>query len=84
GGTDAIVDVVGAALALEALGPVRIRVAPLTTGFGTVRCAHGEYPVPGPATLELMRGLPIRAGSLEVERLTPTGAAILAEVADEW
>jgi uncharacterized protein (TIGR00299 family) protein len=84
GGTDAIVDVVGACLALERLAPDRVVVSTLTTGSGRVDCAHGRYPVPGPATLELVRGVPVRAGDLEVERLTPTGAAILTAIADAW
>lgn len=84
GGTDAIIDVVGACVGLEHLAPERIVVSPMTTGFGTVRCDHGRYPVPGPATLALVRGFPVRAGSIEVERLTPTGAAILTTVADAW
>jgi uncharacterized protein (TIGR00299 family) protein len=84
GGTDAIIDVVGACVGLEYLAPRRIVVSPMTTGYGTVRCAHGVYPVPGPATLELVRGFPVRAGEIEIERLTPTGAAILTQIADEW
>jgi len=84
GGIDAIVDVVGAAIGLEYLSPARIVVSALTTGFGRVSCAHGVYPVPGPATLELLRGVPARAGSIEAERLTPTGAAVLTAVADAW
>ncbi|HKQ61895.1 MAG TPA: nickel pincer cofactor biosynthesis protein LarC, partial [Candidatus Polarisedimenticolaceae bacterium] len=84
GGTDAILDVVGACFGIERLAPARIVVSPLTTGFGSVRCAHGVYPVPGPATLLLTRGVPLRAGTIEVERLTPTGAALLTTLADEW
>jgi uncharacterized protein (TIGR00299 family) protein len=84
GGTDAIIDVVGACVGLSHLAPGRIVVSPMTTGFGTVRCAHGDYPVPGPATLELVHGCPVRAGNIEAERLTPTGAAILTQIADEW
>ena len=84
GGTDAIIDVVGACVGLEHLGVSRIVVSPMTTGFGTVRCDHGVYPVPGPATLNLVRGCPVRAGDVEVERLTPTGAAVLTSIADEW
>jgi uncharacterized protein (TIGR00299 family) protein len=84
GGVDAIVDVVGACIGLELLGVERIRVSPMTTGFGEVVCSHGTYPVPAPATLLLVRGLPVRAGEIEAERLTPTGAAILTTVADEW
>jgi uncharacterized protein (TIGR00299 family) protein len=84
GGTDAIIDVVGACVGLHQLAPARIVVSPMTTGFGTVRCAHGAYPVPGPATLELVRGCPVQSGDIEVERLTPTGAAILTQIADDW
>lgn len=84
GGTDAIVDIVGACFGLHALGVERLVVSRLTTGFGSVRCAHGVYPVPGPATLNLVRGFPIEAGSIEAERLTPTGAAILTTLADGW
>ncbi len=84
GGTDAIVDVVGTCFGLHALGVERLVVSRLTTGFGSVRCAHGVYPVPGPATLNLVRGFPVEAGSIEAERLTPTGAAILTTLADDW
>ncbi len=84
GGTDAIVDIVGACFGLHVLGVERLVVSRLTTGFGSVRCAHGVYPVPGPATLNLVRGFPIEAGSIEAERLTPTGAAILTTLADGW
>jgi uncharacterized protein (TIGR00299 family) protein len=84
GGIDAIVDVVGACVGLEHLEVDRVVVSPMTTGFGTVRCAHGVYPVPGPATLLLVRGCPVQSGDLEAERLTPTGAAILTTVADAW
>lgn len=84
GGTDAIVDVVGTCLGLERLDVERIVVSPMTTGFGEVRCDHGVYPVPGPATARLVRGAPVRGGEIEAERLTPTGAALLTTIADEW
>jgi uncharacterized protein (TIGR00299 family) protein len=84
GGADAIVDVVGTSIALDRLGVGRVVVSPLTTGFGSVRCAHGTYPVPAPATALLVRGVPTRGGEIEVERLTPTGAAILTTIADAW
>jgi uncharacterized protein (DUF111 family) len=79
GATDAVVDVVGACLALEALALDRLVVSPLTTGHGTVQCAHGLLPVPAPATALLLRGVPIQAGEPAGERLTPTGAAILGD-----
>ena len=84
GAIDAIVDVVGACAGLEHLEVDEIVVSPMTTGFGEVRCAHGVYPVPAPATALLVRGAPVRGGSIEAERLTPTGAAILTTVADRW
>jgi uncharacterized protein (TIGR00299 family) protein len=84
GGTDAIIDVVGACYGLHHLGVERIVVSPMTTGHGTVVCQHGTYPVPAPATLLLVRDCPVVAGNIEAERLTPTGAAILTFVADSW
>jgi pyridinium-3,5-bisthiocarboxylic acid mononucleotide nickel chelatase len=84
GGIDAIVDVVGCAVALEELGVERVVVSPMTTGYGSLRCAHGVYPIPGPATTLLVRGAPIRGGTIEAERLTPTGAALLTTWADAW
>ncbi|MEE8412578.1 MAG: LarC family nickel insertion protein, partial [Acidobacteriota bacterium] len=79
-----IIDIVGTCFGLHALGVERLVVSRLTTGFGSVRCAHGVYPVPGPATLNLVGGVPIEAGPIEAERLTPTGAAILTTLADGW
>jgi len=84
GGADAILDVVGACWGLWRLGVERLVVSPVTTGFGNVVCEHGTYPVPGPATLLLLRGFPVRGGEIEAERLTPTGAAILTTLADDW
>ncbi len=84
GALDAIIDVVGACAGLNHLAPDRIMVSPLVTGSGTVRCRHGEYPVPAPATLRLIEGVPSTSGDLPGERLTPTGAAILTAVADDW
>jgi uncharacterized protein (TIGR00299 family) protein len=84
GAVDAIVDVVGACVALAHLAPRRIVVSRLTTGFGSVTCEHGVYPVPAPATALLLRGVPCTAGAIEGERLTPTGAAILTTIADSF
>ncbi len=84
GAADALVDVVGACFGLEQLGVERLVVSTMTTGFGTVECAHGTYPVPAPATLLLVRGFPVSGGAIEAERLTPTGAAILTTLADAW
>ncbi|ANM29205.1 hypothetical protein ABI59_05770 [Acidobacteria bacterium Mor1] len=84
GGIDAIVDVVGTCFALDRLAPDRIVVSPMRTGFGQVRCAHGVYPIPAPATALLCRGVPVFAGDIPGEHLTPTGAALLTTLADEW
>lgn len=80
GAVDTLVDVGGAALALERLGVERAFVSPPILGSGTVTCAHGEMPIPAPATAELLRGLPHRSGGGGGERCTPTGAALLAEM----
>ncbi|MEO6709822.1 MAG: LarC family nickel insertion protein, partial [Planctomycetota bacterium] len=74
----------GAALALDRLGIRRVVATPPLTGTGTVRCAHGEMPVPAPGTAEIMRGLPMQVGGGGGERLTPTGAALLAESVAEF
>jgi uncharacterized protein (TIGR00299 family) protein len=77
GAVDAIVDIVGAALGIETLAIDAIYVSPLPLGSGTVESAHGTIPVPGPATIELLRGFAVRPGDGEGELVTPTGAAIL-------
>jgi uncharacterized protein (TIGR00299 family) protein len=82
GAMDAIVDVVGGAIALERLAPDRILCSTVELGSGLIRCAHGTLPVPAPATEELLRGLPTRRGGVPYEATTPTGAAILGTVVD--
>jgi uncharacterized protein (TIGR00299 family) protein len=84
GAVDAIVDVVGASLCLESLGIERIMCSPIPTGSGTVKCEHGLLPVPGPATAWLLRGFPLAACDEVAELTTPTGAAILTTLADEF
>jgi uncharacterized protein (TIGR00299 family) protein len=78
GAVDAIVDVVGAAWAIDALSIGELIVSPLPLGSGITRSAHGPLPVPGPATVELLRGFPVRMGDGAGELVTPTGAAIVA------
>jgi uncharacterized protein (TIGR00299 family) protein len=77
GSEDAIVDIVCAAVAVEALTAERWYSSALNVGSGTVRCAHGTLPVPAPATAELLMGAPIYSAGPQKELLTPTGAAIL-------
>jgi pyridinium-3,5-bisthiocarboxylic acid mononucleotide nickel chelatase len=81
GALDAIADVVGAAWGFDRLGIEEVRVSPLPMGRGFARSGHGRLPVPGPATLDLLRGFPIRLGDGESEMVTPTGAAIVAALA---
>ena len=77
GATDAIVDIVAAALGLHWLGVERCWARPVEVGGGMVRCAHGLMPVPAPATAALLEGAPCTYGRVEAETTTPTGAAIL-------
>ncbi|MBN1283569.1 MAG: nickel pincer cofactor biosynthesis protein LarC [Proteobacteria bacterium] len=84
GAVDSIVDIVGSAIALEQMGFREVHCSPLPLSRGTVRCAHGELPVPAPATLELIRGVPLRKTDVEGELVTPTGAAILTAVASHF
>ena len=80
GAWDATVDIVAAAYLIEALGPARWSVGPVPLGSGRVRCAHGLLPVPAPAVVHLLRGLATQDDDIEGERVTPTGAAILAHL----
>jgi uncharacterized protein (TIGR00299 family) protein len=79
GAVDSIVDIVGACIAVEALGADEIQASPPRLGSGFVETAHGRFPVPAPATLELLKGIPVRSSDEPVELVTPTGAALLAE-----
>jgi uncharacterized protein (TIGR00299 family) protein len=84
GAADAIVDIVGVVAALEALGIDRLHGSALPLGTGTVTCAHGELPLPAPATALLLRGLPVRGVAVEGETVTPTGAALVGELCAEF
>ena len=84
GAVDAIVDIVGAAVAIDSLGDVKFIGSPVRTGFGTVKIAHGQFPIPAPATALLLRDVPVFAGEHEGEWVTPTGAAILSTVCSEF
>lgn len=84
GGVDAIVDVVGTCAALELLGVDVVHAGPVATGVGMTRSAHGMIPVPAPAVVELLRGAPIAQVDVPHELTTPTGAALLAALADRW
>jgi len=84
GGVDAIVDVVGVLAAVDMLDITRVVVSPLPMGRGFVSGAHGRIPLPAPATLALLKGVPLCGSPIDVEFVTPTGAALLVELADAW
>lgn len=84
GAVDSIVDIVGACILLEALDPARVVISPLNLGSGTVKCAHGEMPVPAPATAKLLEGVPVFSLGEPMERTTPTGAALARVFASEF
>lgn len=84
GAIDSIVDIVGVALAIDSLQIERIYSSPVPLGSGTIHIDHGIYPVPAPATLEMMLGLPIASTDYSMEMTTPTGAGIIAGIVDEF
>ncbi len=86
GAVDSIVDIVGAAIALEILGKPRVLASPVVEGTGWIRCAHGRFPVPAPATLAILgaRKIPVSQCEEPHELVTPTGAALLAEFAESF
>jgi pyridinium-3,5-bisthiocarboxylic acid mononucleotide nickel chelatase len=84
GAVDAIVDIVCAAVGSEALGVDEIVCSPLNVGGGTVKCAHGTFPVPTPATLELLKEAPVYSSGIQAELVTPTGAAIVKMLAKRF
>lgn len=84
GAADSIADIVGAAVGWDLLGADRLIVSPVPTGTGKVKIAHGECSIPAPATAELLRGVPLAESSVPFELTTPTGAAILAVLADGY
>ncbi len=77
GAVDAIVDIVCASVGSLALGVDEWVCSPLNVGGGAVECAHGKFPVPSPATVELLRGAPVYSSGVDAELVTPTGAAIV-------
>jgi uncharacterized protein (TIGR00299 family) protein len=84
GAIDSIVDIVGAAIAVEELLPVRLFSAAVNIGQGTLECRHGVYPAPGPAAMELLKGVPVYSASSMGELATPTGAALLISMAESF
>lgn len=84
GAIDSIVDVVGAAICFNALNVEGVHVSTVELGGGIVKCDHGNLPVPAPATAEIIKGIPVKKGSVDFEATTPTGAAILAVLGTDF
>jgi uncharacterized protein (TIGR00299 family) protein len=84
GALDALADVVGVVAGFEHLRLDRLHASPVTLGSGSARGAHGVVPIPGPAVLELLQGVPVVAGPVPMEMCTPTGAALVAAHVDAW
>jgi len=80
GAIDSIVDIVGVAIGIDYFQPDRILTSELPLGQGFVQCQHGRLPLPAPATLEILKGYPLKSVEIEGELVTPTGAAIVAEL----
>ena len=84
GRMDAIADVTAVCYLIEKLSPERVIASPIAVGNGYVKCAHGIMPVPAPATLNILKGIPFKAGIIPSESCTPTGAALLKNFVDEF
>jgi len=84
GALDSIADIAGCAIGLDLLGVERFTSRSVPTGSGTVKCAHGLMPIPAPGTAELLKGVPLASSPIKAELTTPTGAAILTTVVQEW
>jgi len=84
GGLDTIIDVVGAVAGMKYLGIEKVYSSSLPLGKGFLKCSHGTLPVPAPATLELLKGVPVYGSNIEAELVTPTGAAIISTLAENF
>jgi hypothetical protein len=84
GAADSIADIVAACAGIHALGPLRVEASVPVEGSGWVQCAHGRFPLPAPATLEILAGVPLRQVAEETEFITPTGAALLVEFCERY
>jgi uncharacterized protein (TIGR00299 family) protein len=84
GSLDSIVDIVSTVHALELIGAQRVVSSPLNVGSGTIRSAHGLFPVPAPATTRLLEGVPVYSGTQRAEMVTPTGALLISAYATEY
>ena len=84
GAVDAIVDIVGTIIGLDLLGITAVAGSPINVGSGTIKTAHGILPVPAPATVELLKGIPAYGSSIPFELTTPTGAAIISTLSSSF
>ncbi len=84
GAVDSIIDIVGASILIHHLDIQVVTSSPIPVGGGKIRIDHGIYPVPAPATLEILKGIPIEPSELKAELTTPTGAAIVAVLAEQF
>ncbi|MET3320157.1 UNVERIFIED_ORG: uncharacterized protein (TIGR00299 family) protein [Peribacillus simplex] len=84
GAVDSIIDIIGAAILINQLGIQSVLSSAIPTGSGHIHIDHGIYPVPAPATLEILKGVPIAASDIRSELATPTGAAIAAVLAESF
>ncbi|MEH7253036.1 LarC family nickel insertion protein [Neobacillus niacini] len=84
GAVDSIIDIIGTAILIDQLKISVIKSSPIPVGTGKIRIDHGIYPVPAPATLEILKGVPIEHSEVRFELTTPTGAAIVAVLAEEF
>jgi uncharacterized protein (TIGR00299 family) protein len=84
GAVDSIIDIVGACILIDILKPDKVYASPVNVGSGTVKCAHGILPIPAPATMSLLKGMPIYSGDEQGEFTTPTGALLLSMFVDQF
>lgn len=84
GAVDSIIDIIGAAILIKQLGIESVQSSAIPTGSGHIHIDHGIYPVPAPATLEILKGVPIASNAIRSELATPTGAAIAAVLAEKF
>ncbi len=84
GGVDSMIDIIGTAIAFHSLNIEKVVCSPVAAGNGYIKIAHGLYPVPAPATLEILKNIPLRETSVQSELTTPTGAAIVRTLANEF
>lgn len=84
GAVDSIIDIVGTMIAMESFIPIRVLSSVINVGQGTLECQHGVYPVPGPATQELLKGVPVFSNAVSGELTTPTGATLLTTLVETF